>query len=215
MAVATFYVCGEPERAHELARAAGVDDLPVRLAATERDGDLARCDAVIESVVKTIVSARMAPFESSGQVPIGRWDWLEVGFAARARLAGEPLPGHREMLECAGLLGAGPSRRIVRLMPTSTTRTPARSRSCWTRATSTISRSTCPGATSSGIRCRWRSTPLSSPQERLPYEGDGLREAIAAVPDWFNADDDLGGRDGPWAARTLLEITKDLAVSTG
>jgi hypothetical protein len=53
----------------------------------------------------------------------------------------------------------------------------------------------------------------SSPQAQLPYEGTDFREAVAAAADWLSADDDVWGRDGSWAARTLLETTRDLPVS--
>ena len=51
----------------------------------------------------------------------------------------------------------------------------------------------------------------SSAQGDLPYEGRDFREAIAATADWFEGED-VFGRDGTWAARTLTAITRDLPV---
>jgi hypothetical protein len=189
---------------------------------------------LIASAVKRILAERVAPSESSGQVPFDDWDWLELGFAVRARIAGETVPDHRRMLERAGLLGAGRDRRrVVRL-----------ARGVVARFSVTAADGTLIEARVDHEDPRWIAIVLdprdehylsldlswgdgigyqmsvaidseSSPQQRLPYEGTDFREAIAAAADWFNADDDVFGRDGPWAARTLLEITRDVPVFAG
>jgi len=56
--------------------------------------------------------------------------------------------------------------------------------------------------------------PESEPRAMLPYRGADFREAIEASAYWLAAND-LAGRDGEWAARTLVEITKGLPVNEG
>ncbi|MDA0141563.1 hypothetical protein, partial [Solirubrobacter deserti] len=52
IAVDTLYVCGESEGALALARQHGVDGPSVDLLVAERDGDVARCDAMIKRVTR-------------------------------------------------------------------------------------------------------------------------------------------------------------------
>ncbi|MBE2315882.1 hypothetical protein DVA67_007840 [Solirubrobacter sp. CPCC 204708] len=113
IAVDTLYVCGESEGALALARQHGVDGPSVDLLVAERDGDVARCDAMIKRVTRAIVAERLEPTASSALYPLHQWDWLEVGFVVRAQLAGEPAPSHASMLErsgCSDRARAGASR---------------------------------------------------------------------------------------------------------
>ena len=84
----------------------------------ERNRDVRACDLAIERIARWIVAGRAAPFQASGWPgPIDPWDWLEIGFEVQARIAEEPVPTHTLMLERAGLLGPGPSRRVARPQP--------------------------------------------------------------------------------------------------
>jgi hypothetical protein len=116
-AVDTLYACGEPEEALALAREHGVDRPGLGLLEAERDHDLARCDAAIRRLTNSISLGRLEPTARSGLYPLHQRDWLEAGFVVRARVAGEPAPSHAVMLERAGLLGPGASRRVVRVQP--------------------------------------------------------------------------------------------------
>jgi hypothetical protein len=234
-AVATLYVCGERDRAIELSRENLVRDLSLQLLWAERDGDLVACDTAIDRVARSIVSNRVAPFEASGFVPIHEWDWLGLCFEVRARVAGDPVPRSEEMLERAGLLGAGPSRRVRRPKAAGIDRFPV------TAADGTPIEVVVDRSHSESIDIRldpredppyefylrlgfdWDgqayairlyTEPESSPQDVLPYDGADFREAVEAAADWLDSPD-VYGRDGTWAARTLQLVTKDLSISPG
>jgi hypothetical protein len=74
-AIETLYVCGEHERARELARQQRVHHVSLDLIEAERGRDVAACERVIAQLVRGIVAKRTAPFEGFGQRPI------RVGFA--------------------------------------------------------------------------------------------------------------------------------------
>jgi hypothetical protein len=232
-AAATLYVCGEHGRALALAREHGVKDLATELIEVEQAADRDRCDAAIGGLVAGIVSDRVAPFNASGVYPIDRWDWLETCFEVRARIAGEPVPSHAVMLERAGLLGPGPSRRVVKPEPggvdrfavTAADGTPIEA-SVDRRDTDLIEIVLDPrkGRRYLDLRFLWtndaqgyridlHTDALSSPQDTLPYEGPDFREAVDAAADWLRSlGADAYGRDGAWATRTLIQVTKDLPV---
>ena len=230
-AAATLYVCGEPDQAVKVGREHGVEHICLDLVRAERDGDLATCDGVVVRLLDGIVSNRVPPSQASGQHPIHDWDWLELTYELRARLAGESPPSHADMLERAGLLGAGPSRRVVRLEAGGPDRF-AVTAADGTAIEASIERSD-PDAITIVLDPRsshylelgldWQpeaqgyvtllyTEPESSPQDTLPYQGADFGEAINAAADWL-AGPDLYGRDGTWAARTLTEITTNLPVS--
>src|ERR1700754_4294719 len=74
IAVDTLYVCGEPEQALALARQHGIDSPSVDLLVAEREGDVARCDAMIKRVTRAIVAERLEPTASSALYPLHQWD---------------------------------------------------------------------------------------------------------------------------------------------
>ena len=82
------------------------------LAGARRDGDAARAADAADRFGALIRDERTPPDEESGSPGLSLFDWLEEAASARAVLAGGKPPGHREMLERAGLLRAerGPQR---------------------------------------------------------------------------------------------------------
>jgi hypothetical protein len=231
-AVDTLYASGEPEQALKLASNHGIDGTPaVDLLEAERGGDLARCDRVVARVAAWIVAERLKPTAFSGLWPLHHWDWLEAGFVVRAHIAGEPSPSHALMLERAGLLGPGASRRIVQPVAGGVDRF-AVIAADGAQIEATIDRRD-PSAVKITLDPRehgpylaltvyWRDDvqsygiwvwiePQSSHQDALPYNGPDFREAVDAAADWLDGID-YHGRDGTWAARTLRELTTDLPL---
>jgi hypothetical protein len=237
-AVKTLYVCGELDRALALACEHRVENLVVDLIEAERAGNLGRCDAAIDGLVAGLVSDRVAPSSASGRHPIHSWDWLEVCFEVRARIAGEPVPSHAVMLERAGLLGPGPSRRVVRPEPGGVDRF-AVTAADGTAIEASVDRRNADVidiyldpreddrgyehylalgfdwiSDGQGYVVRLYTEPSSSPQDVLPYEGPDFRAAVEAAADWLDGlGADAYGRDGTWAARILVQVTKDLPVT--
>ena len=230
-AIATLYVCREWDRAVELSREFLVRDVTLQLLWAERNRDVRACDLAIERIARWIVAGRAAPFQASGWPgPIDPWDWLEIGFEVQARIAEEPVPTHTLMLERAGLLGPGPSRRVARPQPGGIDRIPvtgadgARIEVVFDRRDSELihialdPRDEPPyefylvlsfywdGA---AYRIHLYTAPMTSHQDILPYEGPDFREAIEAAADWLDRPE-IYGRDGTWAARTLLEVTQEV-----
>jgi hypothetical protein len=230
-AVATLYVCGEPELAFALALAREYEPrtLVFELLQAERCGDLERCDAAIQRLVARIAAARIAPCDASGGQPIDDWDWLELCFAARTRITGERPFCHAEILERTGLAGRGPSLRVARLCAADVKRFPVTSAdNTWIvaavdrRNPDFVRVELDPRPDhylvlafdwiddDQGYVIRVYTEPLTSPADVLPYEGRDFREAVVAAADWLDGMD-VYGRDGSWAARTLLDVAEPFA----
>ena len=225
-AVETLAVCELGEQALALAAQTGVRNLAVELIEAQRDGNV---DAVVERLTRALAAERVPPYDAYAQYPVHVWDWLEFAFVARARLAGEPVPSHRQMLERAGLLGDGASGRVVRLEAGGVDRFSVLA-SDGTPIEATVARESAASVEitldprgphylaigfywpfDDGYRLDLYIAPNSSSQQALPYQGTDFREAVEATADWLDGQD-LFGRDGSWAARTLTAITKDLPV---
>ena len=228
-AVETLSVCELPEQALALAAETGVRNAAVELIEAERERRADAIDAVVERLSRDLAAERVPPYDAYARYPVHVWDWLEFAFAARARATGEPQPSHREMLERSGLLGDGASGRVARLEPGGIDRFNV------TAADGTLVEATVDRANANSVEITldprdahylavglaWLdgySVDLyvdrdSSRQQALPYRGTDFAEAIAATADWFEGED-VFGRDGTWAARTLTEITIDFPVRT-
>jgi hypothetical protein len=200
-------VCGEPDRALEVARERRADHISLDLIEGERRRDIAACDRVIEGRVRGIVVNRAAPFEVFGHRPIHGWDWLELAHYVRARVVGEPEPSHAEILERSGLLGPGPSRRVVCVDAGGIDRFPVAAAD-GTPIEATVDREH-PEFIEIVLEPREREylalgferddegryaiqlyiEPESSPQMPLPYEGCDSQEAIEAAADWLHRSD--------------------------
>ncbi len=82
------------------------------LARARRDGDAERAGEAAGRFAALIRDERTPPDEESGSSDLSLFDWLEEAARVRAALAGGEPPGHRELLERAGLLRdeRGPAR---------------------------------------------------------------------------------------------------------
>ncbi len=234
-AVATRYLCGDPDGAEALAREFRVHHICLDLLGAERDGDVGHCDAASARLVKSRVANRTAPGMSSGIYPIDGWDWLELSFQTRSLITGESVPSHAEILQRTGLLGPGPSTRRRQPAPGGVDRVTVTAAD-GSVIQATIDRSE-PGHAFIVLDPREDSSydrylaiglfmegdsyttllytePESSPQDHLPHAGPDICEAIDAAADYLDGKD-FFGRDGTWAARTLRQITSDLPTADG
>ena len=108
------YLSGVDARAVEYAaRAAAEEATPyprieavATLATARRDRRPEPAADAVQAFTAVIGDDRVAPDEESGSSTLSLFDWLEESFRVRSALRGEPVPGHRAMLDEAGLLRA-------------------------------------------------------------------------------------------------------------
>jgi hypothetical protein len=141
------------------------------------------------------------------------WDLLELAYDVRARVAGEPAPSHGKILERSGLLGPGPSGRVVCVDAGGVQRFPVAAAD-GTAIVASVDREE-PEFVESALDPREREylalafefddeggyliklyvVPATSPQGALPYEGSDFREAVESAADWLDGFE-VFGRDG-------------------
>jgi hypothetical protein len=227
--VETLYVGGDAERAWAFAAERGVRGRAVELLEAERDGDPAKCDAVIARHVGWLSGERVLPFEASSLDPLHTWDWLEVAHRVRARISGEPAPPHEEMLAASGLLDGGAPRapRTVRVQPGAVEHVPVIATD-GASIDAVIDRRE-PGyvvlqldprpgsfltvtfawSDGSGHVARLLTEPETSPAHVFDHTGPDFTDVADAAAEWL-AGVDLGDRDGAWTGRTLRDLVARL-----
>lgn len=232
-AVDTLYAAGEAEPALALARAHAVRSAGVELLEAECDGDLARCDAFAAATARELNGERALPFDSSGMAPLNTWDWLELAYLVRARIAGDPAPAHAEVLRRTGWLVEPPVvRRVVRVQAGGVDRVPITGADD-APIQAIVDRQDADyvelrldprpehylaigvdWSPARGHHARLYTEPLTSPAFDFPHDDRDFTETVDAAAAWLESVN-LGDRDGSWAARTLRELAARLPLSEG
>ena len=233
-AVETLYAGGEAAAAEDLAGRHGVRTLATDLTAAERDGDLARIEALAARLAREIVAGRFAPYEAGGAYPLDAYDWLELVHFTRARVAGQLPPTHTEILQRSGLLGAREqSPRVTRVQPGATIRESV-SGPDGTPVDVVVDR-TSPEyveitldpreagylkvafdwTDADGYTAQLFVEPGAGAHELLPHQSTDFRDAVEAAADWLVGVNDLYGKDATWAAGALRDVARAMPLGHG
>lgn len=103
------YLLGE----HLEASLVAPGSVPAELARARREGDPAQLPAGRARLLEILRSDRSGPTDVAIGNPWTEWDWIEESFIVEARLRGEQVPSHEQMLRALGLYAdQAPSRPI-------------------------------------------------------------------------------------------------------